>query len=89
MIHSYADGRIQDTGPLTSKRMETADEEFAAAGLDFIDRAHKANKPFFVWMSTTRMHVWTRSEEGSRGEKPVSGSIPTAWWNMTATSACS
>jgi hypothetical protein len=42
VIHSYADGRIQDTGPLTRKRMETADEEFAAAGLDFIDRAHKA-----------------------------------------------
>ena len=71
VIHSYADGRIQDTGPLTRKRMETADEEFAAAGLDFIDRAHKADKPFFVWMSTTRMHVWTRLKKESEGKTGI------------------
>src|ERR1700756_1819679 len=41
VIHSYADGRIEDTGPLTIKRMETVDEEFLAAALDFIDREHK------------------------------------------------
>ena len=71
VIHSYADGRIQDTGPLTQKRMETADEEFAAAGLDFIERANKANKPFFVWMSTTRMHVWTRLKKESEGKTGI------------------
>ncbi len=71
VIHSYADGRIQDTGPLTRKRMETADEEFAAAGLDFIDRAHKADKPFFVWMSTTRMHIWTRLKKESEGKTGI------------------
>ena len=71
VIKSYADGRIQDTGPLTRERMETADEEFAAAGLDFIERAHKADKPFFVWMSTTRMHVWTRLKKETEGRTGI------------------
>ncbi len=56
VIHSYADGRIEDTGALTRKRMETVDEEFLAASLDFIDRAHAARKPFFVWFNSTHMH---------------------------------
>lgn len=60
VIHSYADGRIEDTGPLSRKRMETADEEFMGAALKFIDKAHEDDKPFFVWFNTTRMHVWTR-----------------------------
>ncbi|KKM81005.1 hypothetical protein LCGC14_1334110 [marine sediment metagenome] len=59
VIHSFADGKIEDTGPLTRKRMETVDEEFLNASLDFIERAHKAGKPFFVWHNATRMHVWT------------------------------
>lgn len=59
VIHSWADGKIEDTGPLSRKRMETVDQEFTAATLDFIDRAHAADKPFFVWFNTTRMHVWT------------------------------
>jgi len=71
VIKSTADGKIEDTGPMTRKRMETADEEFLAAGLDFIDRAHKADKPFFVWMSTTRMHVWTRLKEESQGRTGI------------------
>jgi arylsulfatase A-like enzyme len=60
VIHSYADGKIEDTGPLNRKRMETADDEFTNAALGFIEKAHKADKPFFVWLNTTRMHVWTR-----------------------------
>ncbi|MGB7491179.1 MAG: arylsulfatase [Thermoanaerobaculia bacterium] len=60
VIHSYADGRVEDTGPLTRKRMETVDEEFHGAAMNFIDRAHAADKPFFVWYNATRMHVWTR-----------------------------
>ena len=60
VIHSYADGKIEDTGPLTRKRMETADQEFADAALKFIDQSHRDGKPFFVWFNATRMHVWTR-----------------------------
>ncbi len=71
VIKSTADGKIEDTGPMTRKRMETADDEFVAAGLDFMDRAHKAKKPFFVWMSTTRMHVWTRLKEETRGRTGI------------------
>ncbi|MDM9632719.1 arylsulfatase [Robiginitalea aurantiaca] len=67
VIHSYADGRIEDTGPLTKKRMETIDDVFTNAALDFIESAHKAGKPFFVWLSATRMHVWTHLKEESEG----------------------
>jgi arylsulfatase A-like enzyme len=59
VLHTTADGKIEDTGPLTSKRMETIDSEILNVSLDFIERAHKAGKPFFVWHNTTRMHVWT------------------------------
>src|SRR5512146_2165921 len=58
VLKSTADGKVENTGPLTTKRMETIDEEFLKATLDFIDRAYSANKPFFVWFNTTRMHVW-------------------------------
>jgi arylsulfatase len=51
---------IKDTGPITRKRMETAEEELLARSLDFIDRSAKAKKPFFLWHNTTRMHVFTR-----------------------------
>ncbi len=67
VIHSLADGEIQDTGPLSRKRMETVDEEFLASSLDFIDRAHEAGKPFFVWFNSTRMHVVTHLKESSVG----------------------
>ena len=59
VIRSYADGRIEDTGPLTKKRMETVDDETVVAALDFIDRQHAAKKPFFCWWSGTRMHFRT------------------------------
>ncbi len=67
VIHSYADGKIEDTGPLTKKRMETVDEEFLGAALKFIDKAHAAKKPFFVWFNASRMHVWTRLKPESQG----------------------
>jgi arylsulfatase A-like enzyme len=51
---------IEDTGPLTRKRMETVEREMVTASLDFIDRSVRANKPFFLWHNTSRMHVWTR-----------------------------
>jgi arylsulfatase len=71
VIHSYADGKIEDTGPMTRKRMETADEDFLSTAVDFIDRSHKADKPFFVWMSTTRMHIWTRLKPGAEGRTGI------------------
>jgi arylsulfatase A-like enzyme len=72
VIHSYADGKIEDTGPLTQKRMETVDEEFLEAALNFIESAHEQGKPFFVWFSATRMHVWTRLKEESYGKTGIS-----------------
>ena len=51
---------IKNAGALTRKRMETIDDELLARSLDFIDRSHKANKPFFLWHNLTRMHVFTR-----------------------------
>jgi arylsulfatase len=68
VIKSSADGKIEDTGPLTKKRMETVDEEVTTAALDFIDRAHKAGKPFFVWWNSTRMHIWTHLKKESEGK---------------------
>ena len=72
VIHSWAnpDGsqKITDTGPLTKKRMETVDEEITAGALDFIDRANKAKKPFFVWWNSTRMHIWTHLKKESEGK---------------------
>ena len=59
VIRSFADGRIEDTGALTRKRMETADEEFAAAARKFVEKSVKADKPFFVWLNTTGMHFRT------------------------------
>lgn len=60
--------RIEDTGPLTKKRMETIDEEFGAAAKDFIGRAHGAGNPFFVWMNTTHMHFRTHPKPESIGQ---------------------
>ena len=67
VIKSSADGKIEDTGPLSMKRMETVDEEVTAAALKFIDKAHRDGKPFFVWWNSTRMHVWTRLKPESEG----------------------
>ncbi|QYJ78408.1 arylsulfatase [Shewanella acanthi] len=59
VIHSYADGKIEDTGALTRKRMETVDGEFLDAAEGFIEKQVKAKKPFFTWFNTTRMHNMT------------------------------
>jgi arylsulfatase len=68
VIHSFADGRITDTGPLTKKRMETIDEEVLAKSFDFMERAVKAKKPFFVWWNSTRMHIFTHLKAASEGK---------------------
>jgi arylsulfatase len=67
VIKSSVDGKIEDTGPLTKKRMETVDDETLAVALDFIERAHKQDKPFFVWWSGTRMHFRTHVKKELRG----------------------
>jgi len=58
---------IKDTGPLTKKRMETADEEFLAHTVSFIKRNHAAKKPWFAWVSTSRMHFYTHLKPESEG----------------------
>ncbi len=71
VIHSWANGdgtqKIEDTGPLTKKRMETIDDETLAAAKDFITRQVKAGKPFFTWWNATRMHFRTHVRPEHRG----------------------
>lgn len=66
VIHSYADGRIEDTGPLTKKRMETIDEETLEAAKKFIREKHENGEPFFTWWNGTRMHFRTHVKEENR-----------------------
>ncbi|KUL96061.1 arylsulfatase [Bosea sp. WAO] len=68
VLKTSADGKIEDTGPLNTKRMPTIDEEFLAGAKDFIDRQSKANKPFFCWFNSTRMHVFTHLKAESLGK---------------------
>jgi arylsulfatase len=72
VLHCWADGqggqRIENTGPLTRKRMEAADDEFLAAAKDFIVRQHQAGTPFFVWFNTTHMHFRTHAKPESVGQ---------------------
>ncbi|MGF1862933.1 arylsulfatase [Photobacterium profundum] len=67
VIKSFADGRMEDTGPLTRKRMETIDDETLGAAMDFMERQVKADKPFFTWYNTTRMHVNTHVKNSNLG----------------------
>jgi len=72
VLHCWAnpDGtqKIESTGPLTKKRMETVDEEFTKEALRFMTDAKKADKPFFLWWNSTRMHIWTRLKAQSQGK---------------------
>ncbi len=67
VLKASADGQVEDTGPLTKKRMETVDDEFMAATIDFIDRNHAQGTPWFAWFNTTRMHFWTHVRPENRG----------------------
>jgi arylsulfatase A-like enzyme len=73
VIHSYADGKTEDSGPLNVKRMETIDDETLVACSDFITRQVKADKPFFCWMNFTRMHVFTHVRPQYRGKSGLPG----------------
>ena len=72
VLESKSDGKggqtVVDTGPLTKKRMETIDEEISARTIDFIERQVKADKPFFCWWNSTRMHVNTHLKAESQGK---------------------
>ena len=72
VIHSWAlpDGgqKIEDTGPLTKKRMETIDDDIAARSVEWIEKQHKAGKPFFVWINFTHMHFRTHTKPDSLGQ---------------------
>jgi arylsulfatase A-like enzyme len=72
VLHCWSDGKggqkIEDTGPLTKKRMETIDDEVTEHALRFIDDAHKADTPFFVWYNTTAMHFRTHVSEKNKGK---------------------
>ena len=72
VIHTWAnpDGtqKIESTGPLTIKRMETIDEEVTKASLDYLEKAKKADKPFFLWWNSTRMHIFTHLKKESAGQ---------------------
>ncbi len=72
VIHCWAnpDGtqKIESTGPLTKKRMETIDEEVTKEALRFMTDAKAAGKPFFLWWNSTRMHIWTRLKAESQGK---------------------
>lgn len=72
VIHSWADGqggqKVEDTGALTKKRMETIDEEVTEHALRFIDQCHQDNKPFFMWYNTTAMHFRTHCPDKHKGK---------------------
>ncbi len=71
VIHTWAmpDGtqKIESTGPLGKKRMETIDEEFTKATLEYLEKAKKDGRPFFVWWNSTRMHIHTHLKKESEG----------------------
>lgn len=66
VVHSYSDGKVEDTGPLTKKRMETIDQETLDAAKVFIKKQVDSGKPFFTWWNATRMHFRTHVKEENR-----------------------
>ncbi|MDE1993585.1 MAG: arylsulfatase [Rhizobiaceae bacterium] len=73
VLRASADGKIEDTGPLTTKRMETVDDETTGAAIDFMQRKVKEGKPFFTWMNTTRMHAFTHVRDSMKGQSGMPG----------------
>lgn len=68
VIHSFANGKVTDTGPLTIERMRTIDDEVMGKTLNFMERAKKDDKPFFIWWNSTRMHIFTHLKPESLGK---------------------
>jgi arylsulfatase len=68
VMHSFAGGKTEDTGPLTKKRMETFDEEVSEKAIAFMEKAAKEDKPFFVWWNSTKMHIFTHLKDELDGK---------------------
>jgi arylsulfatase len=72
VLHCWAkeDGtqKIENTGPLTAKRMETIDDEIVDAATDWLERTNASGKPWFMWLNTTHMHLYTHVKPESRGQ---------------------
>ncbi|HYX35841.1 MAG TPA: arylsulfatase [Oligoflexus sp.] len=68
VLHSFANGKIEDTGPLNRARMATIDDEINAQAIRFMEQAKKAEKPFFVWWNSTHMHFRTYLKPGYAGK---------------------
>ncbi|MGF1570465.1 MAG: arylsulfatase [Nodosilinea sp.] len=68
VIHSFADGRIEDTGPLTKKRMETIDDDVADRSVEYIKKQVATGEPFFLWTNFTHMHFRTHPKPESVGQ---------------------
>ncbi|WP_082367041.1 arylsulfatase [Ensifer adhaerens] len=73
VLHTFADGKIEDTGALNTKRMETIDDETTAAAIGFMEKQVKEGKPFFTWMNTTRMHLFTHIRPEYQGQSGMPG----------------
>ncbi|KRE20599.1 arylsulfatase [Bosea sp. Root483D1] len=83
VLKTSADGKIEDTGPLTRKRMETVDDETTGAAIDYIQRQARANKPFYTWMNFTRMHIFTHVRPEFRGKSGMPGNeYADGMWEM-------
>jgi arylsulfatase A-like enzyme len=68
VIHSFADGRVEDTGPLTKDRMTRIDAECAEHAIAFIKEAVAAGNPFYVWFNSTHMHFRTHAAPHEKGQ---------------------
>jgi arylsulfatase A-like enzyme len=83
VIHSYADGKVEDTGPLNRKRMETIDDETTGAAIAFMTKQKNAGTPFFCWMNFTRMHIFTHVRPEYRGKSGMPGNeYADGMWEM-------
>ena len=83
VLHSFADGKIEDTGPLNRKRMETIDDETTGAAIEFMKKQVQAGKPFFTWMNFTRMHIFTHVRPEYRGKSGMPGNeYADGMWEM-------
>ncbi len=73
VLHTWSNGKIEDTGPLTTKRMETIDDETTAACIEYMKKQVQAGKPFFTWMNFTRMHCFTHIRPSMQGQSGMPG----------------
>lgn len=83
VIKSSVDGKIEDSGPLTRKRMETVDDETTSTAIEFMKKQHAGGKPFFTWMNFTRMHIFTHVRPEYRGKSGMPGNeYADGMWEM-------